>query len=100
MTEVRLTATAEADEAAILIEIQLKAGRRVAAKYLRALRSFYVRLSEFPESCPVRPALGDAVRVGIVFPFVILHRHDSGENVATVLRILDGRRHLSQTLLD
>lgn len=101
MTDVRLTATAEAeaDEAAILIHIQMKAGRRVAGKYLGALRSFYVRLSEFPEACPSRPALGDGVRVGIVVPFIMLHRYDGGENAATVLRILDGRRRLGPDAL-
>jgi plasmid stabilization system protein ParE len=67
MARVVITASADADSAAILGEIKSKAGEPTAIKYRTLFKQLYDRLADYPESGPARTVLGTNVRIGIVF---------------------------------
>lgn len=98
-TRVVVTALADADIAGILAEIAREAGLRTAEKYNRRFESFFDRIAAHPEICPSRPGLGANVRVGVVFPYLVVYRRREGEDVLSVIRILHGRRDITRDLL-
>jgi toxin ParE1/3/4 len=56
-------------------------------------------LADYPESGPARTVLGTNVRIGIVFPYIVIYEHVAREDVVTILRIVHGRRKISGKLL-
>ena len=73
------------------------AGPQVAARYRRNIDALYDRLVMFPQSGAPRPSLGRYTRLGVVEPYVIIY--DYQPDVITILRILDGRRHITRRLI-
>ncbi|CAN2535269.1 Toxin+ParE3 [Methylocapsa aurea] len=98
-TRVVVTALADADVADILAEIAREAGVRIAEKYNRRFESFFERIAAHPEICPSRASLGAHVRVGVVFPYLVVYRRLEGEDLLSVIRILHGRRDITRDLL-
>jgi len=90
---------ADADIDSIFVYLTARAGRRVAADYVRSLELLYDRLADHPASSPRRPALGRDIRIGIVSPFVVIYRHGEGDDTVTVLRVVHGRRDITRKLL-
>lgn len=87
MARVIFTASVAADSAAILSDLNAKAGHRVAATFRIRFGNVYDRLAGHPESGPPRPALGPNIRIGIFSPYVVIYRHieadDEGLNTST-----------------
>lgn len=99
MARLVVTKLAEADLAGILAGVASEAGVGTAEKYCARFESFFDRLSVYPESYPTWPSLGSHIRVGVVFPYLVIYRHDAAEDMIGVLRILHGRRDITRDLL-
>jgi toxin ParE1/3/4 len=99
MARVTFTASAAADSAAILSDLNAKAGRQIATKFGNGFTKLYDRLAGHPESGPPRPALGPNIRIGIVSPYIIIYRYIEADDVITVLRIVHGHRKIAGKLL-
>ena len=99
MTRVVISASADADSAAILRDLYGKAGNRTVIKYRILLRQLYDRLAEYPESGVTRPVLGPNIRIGIVLPYIVIYEHVRATNLVTILRIVHGHRKISGKLL-
>jgi toxin ParE1/3/4 len=46
-----------------------------------------------------RPALGPNVRIGVVTPYIVVYRHTEREDTVTVLRVIHGRRDITEQLI-
>jgi toxin ParE1/3/4 len=99
MARVVVTDLADADTAKILEELTREAGHRVAGKYNARLEKIYERLADHPESYQARPKLGAHIRVGVVYPYLVIYRHARGEDTASIIRVVDGRRKITRKLL-
>jgi plasmid stabilization system protein ParE len=72
-------------------------GYAVATRYAADVKRVYKDLAAFPESGPPRSSLGANARIKIVYPFVIIY--DADPDGVTILRILDGRREITERLI-
>jgi toxin ParE1/3/4 len=99
MARVVVTASADADVAAIISDLAAKAGASVALRYHAEFDALYRRLEQFPESGAPRPALGRFVRIGMVSPYVVIHESMKTRDTVTIMRILHGRRRITRRLL-
>ena len=88
---------ARLDVREILAKLSQVAGRRVARRYGANLKAMYRYIAQFPAAGAPRPALGPHTRIRVVSPFVVIY--DYIGDVATVLRVVDGRRDISPELL-
>jgi toxin ParE1/3/4 len=75
MAGVTFTASAAADSAAILSDLNAKAGHQIATKFGNRFTKLYDRLAGHPESGPPRPALGPNIRIGIFSPYIVISRY-------------------------
>ena len=100
MARVLVTKLADEDMAAVLSSIAREAGHGVAAKYNSLIERLYSRIADFPEGFPARPKLGPHIRVGIVYPYLVIYHHVRGEDVARIVRVVDGRRRITHRLLE
>src|SRR5258708_13812216 len=78
MARVVITAAADADSAAILDYLNVKAGLPTVVKYRTLFRRLYDRLADHPDSGAPRPALGPRIRIGVVSPYIVIYRHVEG----------------------
>jgi toxin ParE1/3/4 len=62
MARVIVSLLAQADSAYIIIDLTVKAGYEVAAKYAADFEALYERLATHPDSGPSRPAIGELLR--------------------------------------
>ena len=99
MTRVVITASADADIAAIISHLTAKAGANVAVRYHADFDALYRRLERFPESGAPRPALGRLVRIGVVSPYTIIHEYIEADDTVTIMRIVHGRRRITLGML-
>ena len=99
MARVVVTRLADEDVAEILSNIAREAGYNVAAKYLALVEGLYAKIADYPEGFQTRPKLGPHIRVGIVYPYLVIYRHDTGADTASIVRVVDGRRRLTRKLL-
>ena len=72
MARIIVTAPANADTSAILIDLAAKAGVGVASWYNSQFTKLYKRLATFPESGAPRLSLGRSVGIGVVAPYVVI----------------------------
>ena len=61
-----------------------------AVSFIRSLRVRCVRLTEFPDAAPIRPELGDGVRLVVFGRYLILYVVNGG--VLEVRRVVHGAR--------
>jgi toxin ParE1/3/4 len=99
MTRIVIAASADADSAAILEDLNNRAGQVTAIKYRALFRKLYDRLAGHPDSGVPRPALGPDIRIGVVSPYIVIYRHAEAAATITVLRIVHGRRRITGKLL-
>jgi plasmid stabilization system protein ParE len=99
MARIVVTELADADTANILADIAREAGSHVAEKYNLEIERLYERLAAYPESCAARPKLGAHIRVGVIFPYLVICRHVTGDNVVAIIRVVNGRRKITRRLL-
>jgi toxin ParE1/3/4 len=92
-------AKAEADLAAILDDLEQRAGPATAVKYAKAFDACLERLSIFPGLGAPRRRLGTLTRLSIVSPYLVFYDYDEPGDTVTVLRILHGRRKITKRLL-
>ena len=98
MNRLIVTAEAETDTANILDYLEREAGARIGEEYSRRFRAAIVRLVDLPETGPLRPAFGKDVRITIVYPYILIYEHIPQSNLVTLLRVLHGRRNITQEL--
>jgi toxin ParE1/3/4 len=99
MARVVFTAAADADAAFILDDLYTKAGKPTVVKYRASFKTLYEHLADFPDSGAPRPKMGSNIRIGIVFPYVVIYRHTEADGVVRVLRIVHGGRRITGKLL-
>jgi toxin ParE1/3/4 len=99
MARVVLASSADADTDFILADLAAKAGGRTAAKYDREFDQLYDRLAAHPGIGAPRSGVGRNIRIGIVSPYLILYRYDPVDDTVTVLRLVHGRRRITDKLL-
>src|SRR5579885_2008737 len=80
MARLVVTADAGADTDGILSYLAQEAGVQVAEKYARQFRVAIERLLNWPESGAPRPHLGEAVRIAVVSPYVLIYEYDRGDD--------------------
>lgn len=99
MTRLVVAPEAEGDTDAILSYLELQAGAAVAGDYGLRFVHTLERIVAMPLSGTPRSLLGERVRIGIVSPYVLIYEYDPNRDEVTLLRILHGRRNISQVLL-
>ncbi len=99
MAQLVVSEAADNDTRDMLSYLAQEAGARMAAKYLGLLGHLYDQLEAYPESGHPRPKLGEATRIGIVRPFVVIYDYAADTDAVTILRILHGNRNLTRKLL-
>jgi len=99
MARLVFTSWAYLDIEGILTDLSAKAGGLIALKYDGLFERLYARLGRHPDSGAPRPALGENVRIGVVAPFIVIYRYSTEIDTVTVLRVVDGRRRISGSLL-
>lgn len=87
-------------EVSILSDLYLKSGALTAGKYGNLFQRLYDHLAANPEGGPRRPRLGRGIRIGVVWPFVVIFRPDRRDDIVEILRIVHGRRRMSRRLLN
>ncbi|CAN5512097.1 hypothetical protein BH10PSE6_BH10PSE6_09080 [soil metagenome] len=97
MARLIVAGPARLDVREILAMLTQVAGRRVARSYGVRLKAMYRYIAQFPAAGAPRPALGPHARIRVVSPFVLIY--DYAGDVATILRVVDGRRDISSELL-
>jgi toxin ParE1/3/4 len=99
MTKVVVSDAAHKDLLAILGEIGVAAGEKVAVFYAAEVERFYSRLALFPESGSPRRALGVNARIGILYPYVVVYDYLESEKTVIVLCLVHGRRRITKRLV-
>ena len=99
MAKLIVSLQAQADEACIIRDLAGKAGRPVAEKYAVSIDELFVRLMAFPESGAPRPSIGKRVRIGVIWPYVVLSEYTAAMDTITILRIVHGRRRITGRML-
>jgi len=64
-----------------------------------SLEALYDRLAVHPDSGAPRPAYGQHVRIGLVWPYVVVYRHVPNSDLVGVIRVVHGSRHITRKLL-
>ena len=98
MARVVFTASADADSASILVDLNTKAGKPAVVRYLALFRKFYEHLADFPDSGAQRN-VGPTIRIGIVSPYIVIYRYMEADSTVMVLRIVHGCRKITGKLL-
>ena len=99
MPRVVVTDLADADTARITHDITREAGHQVAGKYTDRIERLYEKRADYPESCQARPGLGAHIRVGVVYPYLVIYRYIRGNDTVSIIRVVDGRRKLTRKLV-
>lgn len=99
MTRVVVSREAEADLESILDYLALNAGRLTAAAYGERFAAAIEHLRDFPGAGSPRPALGPWARIAIVYPYLLIYDFAIGDEAATLLRILHGKRDINEQML-
>ncbi|HEY5225999.1 MAG TPA: type II toxin-antitoxin system RelE/ParE family toxin [Methylovirgula sp.] len=99
MVRIVVTALADADVADILADLNSEAGSVTAERFNARFERLYERLADHPDSGPLRPILGSHIRIGVVFPYIVIYRHVEGADTVSLIRVLHGRRRFTRKLL-
>ncbi|WP_158806702.1 type II toxin-antitoxin system RelE/ParE family toxin [Beijerinckia sp. L45] len=99
MTRLVVSRLAQSDTTFIVSGLAAKAGNSIAARYAADFEALYERLLVHPESGPVRFAIGPRVRIGIVWPYIVVYEYDGIRDLVTILRVLHGRRKITGRFL-
>jgi toxin ParE1/3/4 len=95
-----IASTADADVEDIFKDLAATAGHRIALRYNDLFERLYDQLADHPDSGAPRPALGPEIRIGIVSPYIVIYRHSAEDGTVTVLRVVHGRRRITDALLN
>ena len=70
-----------------------------AQDFATAIVALQNRLGAFPRAYPTRPSLGAGVRLATIAPHIVLYRYDEVADHVLVLRVVHGRRRITEALL-
>jgi toxin ParE1/3/4 len=70
-------------------------GKSIAQNYTARFESLIDRLAEYPDSYARCRGLGKDIRIGIVFPYLVIYRHREADDTVMVRRVVHGRRELT-----
>lgn len=99
MSRLVVTSFARGDRDEILRYLSREAGPGVARKFAERFRQCALNLLEMPAYGPLRPELGRDCRVVIVVPYLLIYDHNPKTNEVVLLRILHGKRNITEKLL-
>lgn len=80
----------------ILETLASVAGRSVALRYGERFRAAFRHLMDFPAIGAMRPRLDAHMRIWVVAPFVVFYRFDIDDDTVRMVRILHGRRNVTE----
>jgi toxin ParE1/3/4 len=80
MARVIVSSSADADIYAIQKDLAKAAGIPTAEKYSARFESLFDRLAKYPHSGALRRSLGKDIRVGIVFPYIVIYQHREADD--------------------
>ena len=100
MTRLLVAAEAEGDIDDILSYLGREAGCATAIAYAERFTDAIERIVAFPGHGTARPQLGPQARVAIVYPYLLIYDFDAAEDLATLLRVLHGKREITERLID
>jgi plasmid stabilization system protein ParE len=78
MARVIVTEHAKRDVREIISDLHRRAGHIVASRYAADFKDVYRNLVQFPDSGPLRTALGPIARIKLVYPYVVIYDSDAG----------------------
>lgn len=96
---VRLSLQARRDLLSVLAYLTEVAGSRTARKYDAAFKLELRLLKRFPGMGSPRAEFGPETRLLTVYPYLIFYDGVPRGAMVHILRILDGRRHLSPEMI-
>ena len=99
MTQLKVTRRAARDTDEIFDYLANVAGTRTAERHFLRIQQTIERLVDWPEATQRRPELGHNVRLAVVAPFVVIYRYESENDVLTILRVLHGRRNVTNQMI-
>jgi len=94
-----VTAHASRDFETILDHLSDVAGQQTAQAYAERFAHTLERIEQFPNAGPQRPALGPDTRIAIVLPYVLIYDYSEPHDHLVLLRVLHGRRKMTERLL-
>lgn len=97
MARLTVSPQAEHDVAKIIDLLTREAGVDVADRYRQGFDDLFARFARFPESGAPRARLGRHIRIGVVSPYVVIY--ELALDHVMVLRIVDGRRRITRSLV-
>ena len=99
MTRLLVAAEAEGDIDDILAYLERDAGRVTAIAYAERFAEAIQRITDFPGHGTARPQLGPHARIAIVYPYLLVYDFDATDDLATLLRLLHGKREITERLI-
>jgi toxin ParE1/3/4 len=100
MTQLDVTRRAARDADEIFHYLTSVAGPRTAERHFLRIQKTIERLADWPETAQRRPDLGRDVRLAVVAPFIVIYRYEPEKDVLTILRILHGRRNVTDRMIN
>jgi plasmid stabilization system protein ParE len=88
---------ADLDE--ILAYLTSVAGKPIALRYGERFRAAFRHLMDFPATGAMQPRLAPDMRIWVIAPYVVFYRFAIDDDTVRVLRILHGRRNVTERLL-
>lgn len=99
MATVAIASQAGRDTRAILRDLVDQGGFARAQDFAAAIVGLQNRLGTFPRAYSTRPSLGEQIRLAVIAPYVVLYRYDEISDHVLLLRVVHGRRHITDALL-
>ena len=99
MTRLVISAKIKVDIAEIASQLEEKAGRATAERYLLQFARATRRLMEMPRCGASRPVLGLLTRRIVIRPYLLIYDYDHVEDTVILLRILHGRRRVTSAMV-
>ena len=99
MIRLAVTHRARRDRDDILRYLAREAGPLVVRKFADRFRDAASRLLEMPAYGPPRPEFGQWCRAIVIAPYLLIYDYDPARDQVTLLRIMHGKRGLTEKLL-
>ncbi len=99
MTRVEISRQADADVGEMLERLREAAGMRITDRYANDLQAIFDRLSVFPAIGSPRSELGRHARIAVLSPYIVIYDYVANADHLTIVRVIDGRRNLTQHLV-
>ncbi len=99
MAKLTVTRHADRDLDDILSYLTDAAGQGTAESHAQRFAEALEHIEAFPSAGPARPALGTCTRISIVLPYVLIYDYDEAGDTLVLLRVLHGRRRMTERIL-